>query len=49
MAKQAVRDAGYEVALCRMPHSIGPLIFIFTGSGNVSQVGMSLICIIYVT
>lgn len=37
MARQAVRDAGYEVALGRLPRSIGPLIFIFTGSGNVSQ------------
>ena len=38
MAKQAVRDAGYEIALGMMPRSIGPLTFVFTGSGNVSQV-----------
>ncbi|XP_005100303.1 alpha-aminoadipic semialdehyde synthase, mitochondrial [Aplysia californica] len=37
MARQAVRDAGYEIALGRMPRSIGPLTFVFTGSGNVSQ------------
>ncbi|XP_065308841.1 alpha-aminoadipic semialdehyde synthase, mitochondrial [Dermacentor albipictus] len=37
MAKQAVRDAGYEIALAMMPRSIGPLTFVFTGSGNVSQ------------
>lgn len=37
MARQAVRDAGYEISLGRMPRSIGPLTFIFTGSGNVSQ------------
>ncbi|XP_040063451.2 alpha-aminoadipic semialdehyde synthase, mitochondrial isoform X2 [Ixodes scapularis] len=37
MAKQAVRDAGYEIALGMMPRSIGPLTFVFTGTGNVSQ------------
>ncbi|KAK0044758.1 alpha-aminoadipic semialdehyde synthase mitochondrial [Biomphalaria pfeifferi] len=37
MAKQAVRDAGYEIALGHMPKSIGALTFVFTGSGNVSQ------------
>lgn len=37
MARQAVRDAGYEIALGRMPRSVGPMTFIFTGSGNVSQ------------
>lgn len=36
-ARQAVRDAGYEIALRRMPRSVGPLTFIFTGSGNVSR------------
>lgn len=39
MARQAVRDAGYEIALGRLPKSIGPLTFVFTGTGNVSQVG----------
>lgn len=34
----AIRDAGYEIALGLMPKSIGPLTFVFTGSGNVSQV-----------
>lgn len=37
MARQAVRDAGYEIALGMMPKSVGPLTFVFTGSGNVSQ------------
>lgn len=37
MARQAIRDCGYEVSLGMMPKSIGPLTFIFTGSGNVSQ------------
>lgn len=37
MARQAIRDCGYEIALGLMPKSIGPLTFIFTGSGNVSQ------------
>lgn len=37
MARQAVRDCGYEIALGLIPKSIGPLTFIFTGSGNVSQ------------
>ncbi|KAI3418932.1 hypothetical protein GPALN_008027 [Globodera pallida] len=36
MAINAVRDCGYEIALNRMPRSIGPLIFVFTGTGNVS-------------
>ncbi|XP_067125977.1 alpha-aminoadipic semialdehyde synthase, mitochondrial isoform X3 [Centruroides vittatus] len=37
MAIQAIRDCGYEIALGMMPRSIGPLTFVFTGSGNVSQ------------
>ncbi|XP_046668760.1 alpha-aminoadipic semialdehyde synthase, mitochondrial [Homalodisca vitripennis] len=37
MARQAIRDAGYEIALGMMPKSIGPLTFVITGSGNVSQ------------
>ena len=37
MARQVIRDAGYEIALNMMPRSIGPLTFIFTGAGNVSQ------------
>lgn len=35
---QAVRDAGYEISLGLMPRSIGPLTFVFTGTGNVSKV-----------
>lgn len=37
MARQAVRDCGYEISLGMMPRSVGPITFIFTGSGNVSQ------------
>uniref|UniRef100_A0A914Z7W2 Saccharopine dehydrogenase (NAD(+), L-glutamate-forming) n=1 Tax=Panagrolaimus superbus TaxID=310955 RepID=A0A914Z7W2_9BILA len=37
MAINAVRDCGYEIALNRLPRSLGPLVFVFTGSGNVSQ------------
>lgn len=36
-AIQAVRDAGYEIALGLMPKSIGPITFVFTGTGNVSR------------
>lgn len=36
-ARQAIRDAGYEISLGMMPQSIGPMTFVFTGSGNVSQ------------
>ncbi|XP_063097623.1 alpha-aminoadipic semialdehyde synthase, mitochondrial isoform X5 [Cavia porcellus] len=36
-AIQAVRDAGYEISLGLMPKSIGPLTFVFTGTGNVSK------------
>jgi hypothetical protein len=42
MALQAIRDAGYEIALGMMPKSIGPLTFVFTGSGNVSQGGQEV-------
>ncbi|EPB71355.1 saccharopine dehydrogenase [Ancylostoma ceylanicum] len=37
MAINALRDIGYEIALDKMPRSLGPLVFIFTGSGNVSR------------
>jgi alpha-aminoadipic semialdehyde synthase len=36
-ARQGIRDAGYEISLDMMPKSIGPMTFVFTGSGNVSQ------------
>ncbi|XP_061496112.1 alpha-aminoadipic semialdehyde synthase, mitochondrial isoform X1 [Rhineura floridana] len=36
-AVQAVRDAGYEISLGLMPKSIGPITFVFTGTGNVSR------------
>ena len=39
-AIQAVRDAGYEISLGRLPESIGPLTFAFTGTGNVSMVSV---------
>lgn len=37
MAKQALRDAGYEIALGMMPKSIGPITFVFTGYDIVSN------------
>ncbi|VDK50940.1 unnamed protein product [Anisakis simplex] len=37
MAINALRDAGYEIAMNNMPRSLGPLTFVFTGTGNVSQ------------
>nr|VZI34492.1 unnamed protein product [Spirometra erinaceieuropaei] len=37
LARQAVQMAGYGIAMNQMPRSIGPLIFVFTGLGNVSQ------------
>lgn len=40
-AVQAVRDAGYEISLGLMPKSIGPLTFVFTGTGNVSKVNLT--------
>eukprot|EP00095_Tigriopus_kingsejongensis_P002741 maker-scaffold138_size318692-snap-gene-0.8 protein:Tk02741 transcript:maker-scaffold138_size318692-snap-gene-0.8-mRNA-1 annotation:"hypothetical protein DAPPUDRAFT_334150" len=36
-ARQGIRDAGYEISMGLMPDSIGPMTFVFTGSGNVSQ------------
>ncbi|XP_042323447.1 alpha-aminoadipic semialdehyde synthase, mitochondrial isoform X1 [Sceloporus undulatus] len=36
-AVQAVRDAGYEISLGLMPKSLGPVTFVFTGTGNVSK------------
>ncbi|OAF69919.1 hypothetical protein A3Q56_02349 [Intoshia linei] len=40
--QQAVREAGYEISLGNMPKALGPLIFVFTGSGNVSQGAMEV-------
>lgn len=37
MARQAIRDCGYEISMGMMPNSLGPLTFVFSGSGNVSQ------------
>ncbi|CAF4448700.1 unnamed protein product [Rotaria sp. Silwood2] len=36
-ARMAIRDAGQEIARGLMPKSIGPIIIVFTGAGNVSQ------------
>ncbi|CAH8616680.1 unnamed protein product [Dicrocoelium dendriticum] len=36
-AQTAVRMAGYEIARNRMPDSIGPLIFVIHGDGNVAR------------
>jgi alpha-aminoadipic semialdehyde synthase len=43
MAINALRDCGYEIALGVMPQSLGPLIFTFTGTGNVSAGAQELI------
>jgi len=43
MARQAVRDAGYEISLGMCPRSLGALTFVFTGSGNVSQGAQEII------
>ena len=37
LSRQGIRDAGYEISLGMMPKSIGPMTYVFTGSGNVSQ------------
>nr|XP_053654082.1 alpha-aminoadipic semialdehyde synthase, mitochondrial-like [Cherax quadricarinatus] len=37
MARQSICDTGYEISLGMMPKSIGSLMFIFTGTGNVPQ------------
>ncbi|KAI1888437.1 hypothetical protein AGOR_G00185130 [Albula goreensis] len=42
-AVQAVRDCGYEISLGLMPKSIGPLTFVFTGTGNVSKGAQEII------
>ena len=49
MACQGIRDAGYEISLGMMPNSLGPLIFIFTGAGNVSQACIFIILLIIIT
>ncbi|TGZ66790.1 hypothetical protein CRM22_005128 [Opisthorchis felineus] len=36
-AQQAIRLVGYELALGRLPASIGPLVFVINGDGNVAQ------------
>nr|XP_056702670.1 alpha-aminoadipic semialdehyde synthase, mitochondrial [Euleptes europaea] len=36
-AVQAVRDCGYEISLGLIPKSVGPITFVFTGTGNVSK------------
>ena len=43
VAQAAIREAGYEIALGMMPKSIGPLTFVFTGTGNVSTVSRTLL------
>ncbi|KAF6041134.1 AASS [Bugula neritina] len=37
LARQAIREAGYQISLGMLPQSIGPLTFVFAGAGNVSQ------------
>lgn len=40
LARQAIREAGYQISLGMLPQSIGPLTFVFAGAGNVSQVSL---------
>lgn len=40
LARQAIREAGYQISLGMLPPSLGPLTFVFAGAGNVSQVVM---------
>ncbi|KAM6973645.1 alpha-aminoadipic semialdehyde synthase, mitochondrial [Aplochiton taeniatus] len=42
-AIQAVRDCGYEISMGLMPKSIGPITFVFTGTGNVSKGAQDII------
>uniref|UniRef100_A0A6Q2Z665 Aminoadipate-semialdehyde synthase n=1 Tax=Esox lucius TaxID=8010 RepID=A0A6Q2Z665_ESOLU len=42
-AVQAVRDCGYEISMGLMPKSIGPVTFVFTGTGNVSKGAQDII------
>ena len=37
-AKAAISTAGREIQYGLMPEDLGPLVFTFTGTGNVSQV-----------
>ena len=37
-AKAAIATAGREIQYGLMPEDLGPLVFTFTGTGNVSQV-----------
>ena len=37
-AKTAIASLGREIQYGLLPESLGPLIFTFTGAGNVSQV-----------
>ena len=41
----ALRDVGYEIALGHLPAELGPLTFVFSGTGNVSQVCGSVIAV----
>ena len=38
----AITSLGWEIQYGMLPESLGPLIFIFTGAGNVSQVRLSM-------
>ena len=40
-AKAAIAIVGREIQYGLLSPSIGPIVFTFTGSGNVSQVGLS--------
>jgi alpha-aminoadipic semialdehyde synthase len=42
-AKLAIFELGEDIAMGKLPAHFGPLSFVFTGSGNVSQVSGSII------
>ena len=42
-AKAAVATVGKEIQLGMYPESLGPMIFTFTGAGNVSQVSNTIV------
>lgn len=43
VARKAVRDVGSYISRGKLPTSLGPLTFIFTGTGNVSQGAQEII------
>jgi alpha-aminoadipic semialdehyde synthase len=44
-AKLAIFELGEDITMGKLPAHFGPLSFVFTGSGNVSQVREVFDCI----